>query len=129
MKRPDLRCDANTCAYNLPGDRCAARRIEVRGRGGPRGVPAGDGDTACETFHYRRGFGDTLSALTHLDWIGLAAEPFGPEVRVGPEVGCRVDNCLHWREGACGAEAVQVSGEAATLPEETNCSTFVARAF
>lgn len=134
MARPAVRCDANTCAYNLPGNLCGAGRIEVGapgvgGPGGDGGVPTGDGDTACETYRYRRGLGDRLSALANLNWAGLAVEPFRPGVRAAPEVGCRVENCLHWREGSCGAESVQVSGDAATLPDETNCSTFVPREF
>lgn len=129
MAKPAVRCDANTCAYNLPGNLCAAGRIEVRGQGGARGVPTGDGDTACGTYRYRRGLGDALSALANLNWGGLAAQPFRSGSGVAPEVGCRVENCLHWREGSCGAASVQVSGDAATLPDETNCSTFVPREF
>ncbi len=128
MATPQVVCDVNTCAYNLQGNRCAAGRIEVRNQHRDR-TPTGDGDTACGTYRYRRGLGDSLAALTNLNWGGLAREPFHPGRQTSPEVRCGVDNCLHWHEGSCRAEAVQVAGGAATLPGETNCSTFVARDF
>lgn len=130
MARPQVRCDVTTCAYNLPGNLCAAERIEMREQ--HRDRPAtGDGDTACHAFLYRRGLVQTLTALGGLNLSGLVAEPFHRgTTETTPEVDCGVRNCLHWTEGGtCRAESIQVSGEAATLPEETNCSTFVPREF
>lgn len=131
-----VRCDANACAHWLPGDRCSAGAIEIaaQGEGPPRGGP---GDTFCRTFRHRRGLAQVVSTLDNLDWSGLVAEPFRPGTQAAPEVRCRVRACLFWRDGAteaatgdaspgrCRAAGVQVSGQGATLPEETNCSTYL----
>ncbi len=127
MAHTQVRCNARNCAHWLPGDLCSAGviEVEVQGSGPPRGGP---GDTLCATFAHRRGLGQVLLALDNFNWADLAEEPFRPDVQTSPEVRCRVRACLfHDGSGRCRADGIQVSGEGATLPEETNCSTYLPR--
>lgn len=119
-----VRCNASACAHWLPGDRCSAAVIRVS----TQDVPAASdpGQTCCRTYLHRRGLGQVLATADNLNWGGLAREPLAPGVQLSPEVRCGVTACLYWRpEERCAAPAIQIAGEGATLPEETDCGTFL----
>lgn len=143
MSLPEVKCNVNTCAYWVSGDLCRAGSIRMANS--PVGaVPGQPGDTCCATFAGRNGAGRFLATLTNTNWPGLVQETFRPGWQLSPRVTCAVRNCLHWRAGDpaargrpdaavddsagdCRAGSIQVTGNGASLSEETDCATFLPR--
>lgn len=125
--RPEVVCNVINCTYHVTGNLCTAGMIQIEPNVEDRPAQS-TGDTACGTFRFNRGAGDYLAGLGNYNVSGLVRAPFQRGQQISPDVLCSVENCLyHAVDGTCQAEFINVSGQAATNEDETDCATFIPR--
>ena len=100
-----LRCDARGCSNNR-AELCLLEQIQVDGRNARERK-----DTRCESF--------TLRGPDYSNAVERAFEP-----RPETEVSCGADSCVYNRDCRCHAPSVDIGGQGASDPAQTECRTF-----
>lgn len=123
---PGVKCSVDQCTHYMPGDQCMAAKISIYNH--ETGESHTSTDTQCKSFHQRKTMGDVVGALHNANIGGTMMAAFVDGKQITPVVECFVNNCKFWdNKNLCKASDIEVAGNNAGRPEDTDCKTFIAK--
>lgn len=124
MPNPTVKCTVDQCVHNFQSQQCMAAGIAVYNNE-ENGKSRTSQDTKCQSFESNKTLGNIVGALDNVNVGGTMMAPLKEGVQMTPSVKCFVNNCKYWKtNNFCTAVNIQVNGENAATPDDTDCQTF-----